>query len=317
MDEIEQGPNGARPSNDSSVAERVARLIQPEALKRQEPWLWSPGIGADVWAMFCACMVGDLETVKQLVAKDPSLVRAHYEYRTPHSFAVRENQLAIVDFLLEHGAEPLGLGDVLEMASDRGYVDMTALLEKKLASLHNASSEGDSVAAAIRDRDPARARRLLDESPHLLHTGDARSNQPIHWAVMTRQIPIIDELLSRGADINARRTDGARPIQLTNGDYHYRGWRDVPEDVTTTPGEVYEHLVARGAYVDIGMAAFKGDLARVRALLDEDPSLANRVDDYNSFSITAPIYMRATRNTGPRPLRGPPAPDKRRWSNFS
>jgi len=50
-----------------------------------------------------------------------------------------------------------------------------------------------------------------------------------------------------------------------------------------TPDEVYKHQVARGAYVDNGMAAFQGDLARVRALLDEDPSLADRVDDYNSY----------------------------------
>jgi RNA polymerase sigma factor (sigma-70 family) len=283
MGDIEQGLKGARPSKDSAFADRVARLIQPEALKQQKPWLWSPGVGTDVWAMFCACITGDLETVKQLVAKDPSLVRAHYEYRTPLSFAVRESHLAVAGFLLNHGAEQLGLGDVLEMARDRGDAEMTGLLERKLASLHNASSEGEPVAAAIRDRDPARVRRLLDESPNLVHAGDARSNQPIHWAVMTRQIPIIDELLARGADINARRADGARPIQITNGDYHYRGWRDVPEDVVTTPDQVYKHLVARGAYVDIGMAAFKGDLARVRAVLDENPSLANRVDDYNSY----------------------------------
>jgi hypothetical protein len=36
---------------------------------------------------------------------------------------------------------------------------------------------------------------------------------------MTRQVEIIDELLARGADIEAVRSDGARPIQLTNGDY--------------------------------------------------------------------------------------------------
>ena len=30
------------------------------------------------------------------------------------------------------------------------------------------------------------------------------------------------ELLARGADHNAARFDGARPIQLTNGDYGYR-----------------------------------------------------------------------------------------------
>jgi hypothetical protein len=36
---------------------------------------------------------------------------------------------------------------------------------------------------------------------------------------MTRQLEAIDELLRRGADITARRMDGARPIHLTNGDY--------------------------------------------------------------------------------------------------
>jgi len=282
MDDLERGLKGARPSKDSAFADKVARLIQPDALKQHKPWEWSPGIGTDVWAMFCACISGDLETVKALVQKDPSLARANYEYRTPLSFAVRENQLAIAEFLLDHGAEPLVLGEILEMSRDREYVEMTRLLEGKLAVLHGASSAGEPVAAAIRTRDLPQVRRLLDATPNLVHAGDARSNQPIHWAVMTRQIPMIDEVLARGADIDARRSDGARPILLTNGDYHYRGWRDVPDEVTTTPDEIYRHLVARGAHVPIGMAAFKGDVARVRALLDEDPSLVNRVDEYNA-----------------------------------
>jgi hypothetical protein len=36
-------------------------MFQPEALKRSTPWLWSPGLGIDVWAMFCACITGDLD----------------------------------------------------------------------------------------------------------------------------------------------------------------------------------------------------------------------------------------------------------------
>jgi ankyrin repeat protein len=258
-------------------------MIQPEALKQQNPWPWSPGRGTDVWAMFCACAAGDLDAVRRLVNNDPLLVRAHYEYRTPLSFAVRENRIEVAAFLLDHGAEPLALGNVLEMARDRGYAEMMALLEGKLANLYGASSAGEVVASAIRDRDLERVRRILDESPALLQVGDARSSQPIHWAVMTRQLPMIDELLARGADINARRADGARPIQLTNGDYHYRGWRDVPEDVTTTPDDVYRHLVARKVHVDIGMAAYKGDLERVRDLVDRDPSIVNRVDAYHSY----------------------------------
>jgi ankyrin repeat protein len=102
---------------------------------------------------------------------------------------------------------------------------------------------------------------------------------------MTRQIDLIDELLARGADINARRQDGARPIHLSNGDYHYRGWRDVPKDTATTPESVLAHLIARGAYVDIYTAAHLGDLDRVKELVDEDPSLANRLSDYNSYYL--------------------------------
>jgi ankyrin repeat protein len=48
---------------------------------------------------------------------------------------------------------------------------------------------------------------------------------------------------------------------------------------------VYRPLVARGADVDIGMAAYNGDLGRVRTLLAADPSLANRVSEYNSYYI--------------------------------
>jgi ankyrin repeat protein len=114
---------------------------------------------------------------------------------------------------------------------------------------------------------------------------------------MTRQLDLIDELLARGADINAARLDGARPIQLTNGDYHYRGWRDVPKDITTTPREVLDHLRSRGAYVDICTAASIGDLGRVRELLDEDPSLASRVSEYVTYYIGsgAPLKNAAAR----------------------
>jgi len=286
MGHIEENLNAARPSSDAKFAEKVQRMIRPDALKKTERLFWSPGIGADVWEMFCACITGDLETVKRLVAKDPSLARCHYEYRTPLSFAARENQVEIADFLLNHGADPFGVGgDLIQVAQERGYAEMEKLLAGKYAAMFGASTKGDAVAAAIRERDPEKMRKLLDESPDLLHAGDKFSSQPIHWAVMSRQLEIIDELLARGVDINARRGDGARPLQLVNGDYNYRGWRDVPQDWPTTPADVYQHLVARGAYVDIGMAAAKGDLARVRELLEPDPTLANRVADYNSYYV--------------------------------
>lgn len=275
-------------------------MIQPETLKKSEPLTWSSGIGTEVWEMFCAAITGDLATVKRLVEKDAALVRCHHAYRTPLYFAVRENQVEVAAYLLEHGADPLGLAvndTFLDIARDRGYEEMQKLLETKLASLHGASPKGEGLAAAIRERDLVKVRSLLDGDPELLHAGDERGNQPIHWAVMTRQLDIIDELLTRGADINVQRQDGARPIQLFNGDYHYRGWRDVPKDVTTTPAEVLAHLRTRGAYIDINTAAQTGDLNRVRELLDEDSTLANRVSDYVTYYLGsgAPIKNAAAK----------------------
>jgi ankyrin repeat protein len=262
-------------------------VIQPDELKHDRPLIWSTGTGTDVWALFCATIAGDLAAVQGLVQRDPTLVRCHYAYRTPIYFAVRENQLAIAEHLLDRGADPLSLAvndSMLEICSDRGYGDMRKLLEGYFTKSGSGPS-GEAVAAAIRERDLAKMKRLLDASPELLHAGDERSNQPIHWAVMTRQLDAIDELLARGADINAARVDGARPIQLTNGDYHYRGWRDVPSEVQTTPQQVLAHLRTRGAYVDICTAAHTGDLDRVRELLDQDPSLGNRVSSYVTYYL--------------------------------
>ena len=111
-------------------------MTQPDELKKNEPLTWSTGTGTDVWELFCACIAGDLETVQRLVDKDPSLVRCHYNYRKPLYFAVRENRLEVVAFLLERDPDPTGLAvndSLLEIARDRGYAEMERLLETKLA----------------------------------------------------------------------------------------------------------------------------------------------------------------------------------------
>jgi hypothetical protein len=102
---------------------------------------------------------------------------------------------------------------------------------------------------------------------------------------MTRQLDAIDELLRRGADINAQRMDGARPIHVANGDDFYRGWRDVPRDWPVTPGQVMAHLKARGAFVDPPTACHTGDIDRVRELLRQDPSLANRIGEHEGYYL--------------------------------
>src|SRR6266540_5550702 len=248
--------------------ERIGRLIRPAALATDEPLFWSPGRGNDVWAMFCAAIAGDLESIRRLLSRDLGLKRCHYLYHTPLAFAIRENQIAAAEYLFDKSRF---FGNPLEIARDRGFTEMERMLESRFAAVGVAPG-GALVAAAIRDRDREKVRQLLDASPELIHAADESTNRPIHWAVMTRQLELIDDLLARGADVNAQRLDGARPIQLANGDYTYRGWRDVPKDTVTTPREVIAHLRARGAYCDICTASYIGELGRVWELLDQDPS---------------------------------------------
>src|SRR6185503_6183653 len=117
-------------------------MTQPDALKKDEPLKWSAGKGTDVWAMFCACIAGDLGAVQRLLKKDPSLVRSHFNYRKPLYFAVRENRVAVVAFLLERDPNPTGLAvndSLLDIARDRGYAEMEQLLKTKLTERHGVS----------------------------------------------------------------------------------------------------------------------------------------------------------------------------------
>ena len=51
------------------------RMLQPAELKSDQKLMWSPGRGTDVWALIQACTSGDLEAVRALIARDPSLAR--------------------------------------------------------------------------------------------------------------------------------------------------------------------------------------------------------------------------------------------------
>ena len=266
----------------------ATRMLQPAELKSDQKLMWSQGRGTDVWALIQACASGDLAAVRALIAKDPSLARSHYDYRKPLYFAVRENRIDVVRFLLEHDCNPLDLwmdDDPTEIARDRGYTAMEQLLTHTLDTHFNASPQGEPVALALREHDLKQMRELIDAQPALLGKGDKRSSQPIHWATMTRQLDAIDELLRRGADINAQRMDGARPIHVTNGDYFYRGWRDVPRTWPVTPAQVLAHLKARGAFIDLPTACHTGDIDRVRELLRQDPSLANRIGEHEGYYL--------------------------------
>jgi ankyrin repeat protein len=276
-------------------------MYQPRDLKSTSPLKWSTGRGVDVWQMFCECIAGNLSGVRTLLDRDATLVRCHYGYRTPLYFAVKENQLDVAQFLLERSADPLAMefGDSFVLqANDRGFESMERLLNEHMANKYAVSPLGDRSAELIRAGDSNGLLDHLKQYPEALHQGDRRSNQPIHWAVMTRQIGLIDFLNEIGADLNAKRQDGARPIHLFNGDYFYRGWRDVPAGNSTSPTDVLEHLLKLGAECDLNTACHREDRERVLRILKQDPKAANRISECVTYYLGSGSPLRNAAATG-------------------
>jgi ankyrin repeat protein len=203
-------------------------MVRPEELTKNEPLLWSAGNGTDVWDLFCACAAGDLETVERLVRGNPSLVRAHYEYRTPLYFAVRENQMAVARFLLDRGANPFYNGeDLIEMARIRRLADMDALIEghRRKSSLVNRASE-DGLAKALADaagRGQLEAvRSLLEQGadPNAPEEGNAPHGRALYAAVYNRHFDAARVLLEHGANPNqeVESSADAPSIAIMNSD---------------------------------------------------------------------------------------------------
>ena len=85
------------------------------------------------------------------------------------------------------------------------------------------------------------------------------------------------------------RADGARPINLTNGGYLYRGWRDVHSNTLRPHYVLIGYLLAKGANYDISTAARLGDLEQVKRLVRKDHTQVNQLPPYHGFYNSAPL----------------------------
>ncbi|WP_127124584.1 ankyrin repeat domain-containing protein [Pseudoflavitalea rhizosphaerae] len=264
---------------------RISIMRQPEDLLSDEWQPWWQGKGTSVWQMLTAAITGDLHHVKQLLKQEPGLLHCSYHYYFPLYFAIRENHPQLVEFLLKNTPRPpSNPGRLPEIARERGNHVLADFVEKLLLELYDIRPEAETVSSTIKQGDLTALQKMIENQPSLINAADSFGNKAIHWAVLTRQLSFIRYLLEQGADINAQRPDGARPLDLTNGDYHYRSWyRDLPPQSIQRHEVVAGYLIACGASYDLSVAAKFGDAGRVRELLDADPSLVKKLPDYVSY----------------------------------
>lgn len=277
-------------------------MIKPTALDSEQPH--GPGScrGCDVWDMLEAAAHGDVESLRKLLAHDPNLLRAEYWYTQPIHLAVREGRIEAVRLLLEAGADPSAVGldgdDLKTTARDRGHLEVARLLEGAAARLDRVQPAEDRIDHPIHlaadANDASRAQALLDAEPELLERSDAAGGTPLHRAVAASAREVIELLLERGADIQARH--GAGPGRASG--YAAEDFQPIDLALWTGPHwnvrgdlETAHLLLERGAERDLIIAAAVGDAEEVEAILDRQPERIAEARPSGKRALSAAVEL--------------------------
>jgi ankyrin repeat protein len=200
---------------------------------------------------------GHTVRVRELLEETPALIKRINDpvigFDSPAIVIAAGCSREMVDLLLDHGADvnaksawwagAFGAlhGTNQEMAHyliERGAkVDVHAAAEQGLMDILH---------------------RLIESDATLVHAKGPDGQRPLHFA---RSIEVIDYLLERGADINARDVDhcGTAAQWMVDDRSH-----------------LCRYLLKRGAEPDIFMACALGDTDLIKMLLDADPDTLNR-----------------------------------------
>jgi hypothetical protein len=276
-------------------------MIAPVEMRSTRPMTLHGGASStttEVWEMLSASREGDLDGMRQLIARRPELATCQFNYTPPLHFAVREGHMPLVRVLVEHKAldpsyKTYPFGDsFLTMAQDRGYDEIARFLLDALANPdltrkwvetgeidYRQDEEQRQFDQAVHAGKMLPVERLLDNRP------DLASNELSSWAEGVLMMPAkkrdrsLLELLMRF---------GARVPALSKwGRFYYFVHDDIAAFLLES-GMSPRHMTWHGVTMLHDMAQ-SGDIAKARLLLDHGADI-NAVDDEYR---TTPLGMAA------------------------
>ena len=264
-------------------------MIRPVELRSSRRYTLPDGAVVttdDVFGMFVAARAGDLAEVKRLATVAPGLATVEYNYTPPIHFAVREGHVALVEFLIERGADiayrsyPFA-DSLLMMAEEREHGDVVRLL-RPLLERRFALAEGTrDIIDAARAGDLARVQAELSRDGSLARASNETGDTPLHHAAHNSHLQIIQALLDAGAHPDPVRGDGSRPIHLAL----MPNWRaGVSRERSMA---IADTLLASGARDSMFIAAMRGDHQFIRDALARDRGRANEADSNHHRPISA------------------------------
>jgi ankyrin repeat protein len=200
----------------------------------------------------------------------------HHNVRRPVLWGASRvaESLPLVNALLDAGADPND-GVTLPMAASAGDIPvLEALLAHGANVDQHWASDGSTALYAILQwsRTPDGVLWLLAQGsgadPNAVFAENGET--PLHAAARAWDVPVVEAMVSRGADISRRRADGRTPYAVAelNGNRAVADW-----------------LLAHGASPELSdvdrlvAACSRGDRAAAEALLAKNPGLKSEITD--------------------------------------
>jgi ankyrin repeat protein len=158
----------------------------------------------------------------KLLAEDPALLNAKDELgRTPLYLAVAAENSNTVAFLIRkhadlraadnNGGTPLHFA---ALACSAGMTRMLLISDKKLADIQDKHGKIPLHNAASRCYCMKVCELLLLAGTNVFNRVDNKNRTPLHYAVEGGCQSIVEYLLSKGANINARDIEGNSPLNI-------------------------------------------------------------------------------------------------------
>ena len=123
----------------------------------------------------------------------------------PLIVAVQENQKEIVTLLLNHGADPnitdwTGKNTALDIAEQKNHIALIEILQKKGARY----GSGSSFHLSAKNGDIVPVEEMLNKGHTLNEVDAAKGWTALHYAVHYGQKHLVEYLIVRGVDVNAK-----------------------------------------------------------------------------------------------------------------
>jgi ankyrin repeat protein len=198
----------------------------------------------------------------------------HHNVRRPLLWGASRHvrSLPLVAALLDAGADPND-GVTLPLAASAGDIPVLEALRARGANVDQAwASDGATALYAILNwsRTPDGALWLLAHGADPNAVFAENGETPLHVAARAWDVPLVEAMVARGADIERKRADGRTPYAVAelNGNRAVADW-----------------LLARGASPEISevdqlvAACSRGDRKAAEALLAKTPGLREQISD--------------------------------------